>query len=133
MKSYILPLVFFIAMMGLTWYLFFWLDVFEGVEKRLTGIVTVLGLSLGLFQFWMREINNQKRAEFSLKYEAYKEFHNISDSIFHTLNHELITNESDAHGVLSKVINLVNQFKSSIQVNSDLFLMVLQNERKQQK
>ncbi|WPP52166.1 hypothetical protein [Catalinimonas niigatensis] len=120
MKSYILPLVFFIAMMALT-YLFIELNVIEDNEKRLTLIVTFLGLGFGVFQFFVTEINNQKRFEFNLKYEAYKELRNIIDLVFHTLNHEMITAESNPHGIASKVIILVNQYKSSVEFSSDVF------------
>jgi hypothetical protein len=117
MKSYIWPLLFIIVMTVVAWFFFFWIDIFENNEKRFTALVGFLGLVIGVFQFWVHEVSDRRK----LKYEAYKELHKIVDSIFQTMNHEMITDEFNAHRMFSNLINLVNQFKSSVTINSDLF------------
>lgn len=125
---YILPFIFLVGTIGLTWYLFFELNILEDNEKRLTGIVAILGLTLGLFQFWISEVNNNKRRQFDLKYEAYKEFRQTIDSITETLNQEMAGNNPDTHGLVSKLVNLINQFYSSMQINSDFLFKGLNDK-----
>ena len=131
-RNYILPLVFLIAMVGLTYYLFFSLDILPDNEKRMTGIFTTLGLTFGLFQFWISEVNNSKRREFDLRYESYKEFCLIIDQITETLNQEMGDSSHNPHATVTKLLNLINQFQSLVKINSD-FLFKELNKRQETK
>lgn len=125
----LLPFVLLIAVSGLTWYLFFHLGLVTDDEKRLTLIVGILGLTLGAVQFWISEINNKNRREFDLRYATYKEFVSIVDAISETINNEMTNQTQSPHAIVSRLMNLINQFGSSVRMNSDFLFNGLENKK----
>lgn len=119
MNSKLTPFVFLIAVIGLTWYLFFYIGIVTDNEERLTLLVAILAVTFGTIQFWISEINNKKRREFDLRYESYKDFVLIIDSISETINQEMVNQTQNPHAIVSKLMNLINQFGSATKMNSD--------------
>ncbi|MDQ1770435.1 hypothetical protein GQR60_03235 [Labilibaculum sp. A4] len=117
---YILPFSFLIAIIFLTWILFFHLELTTDNEKRFAGIFSILGLGFGIFQFWMNEINTTNRKLFDLRYETYKDFIFLIDSILETLNNEMkIPKSKNIHGFVSSLMNQINRIGSSVNMNKD--------------
>ncbi|RXQ94376.1 hypothetical protein EO244_08825 [Ancylomarina salipaludis] len=117
---YILPFSFLIAIIFLTWILFFQLELITDNEKRYAGIFSILGLGFGIFQFWMHEINTTNRKLFDLRYETYKDFIFLIDSILETLNNEMkIPKSKNIHGFVSSLMNQINRIGSSVNMNKD--------------
>lgn len=125
-KSYIPPILFLIAVVALTYFIFIYAHFVDDSEKRITGIIALLGLSLGIFQFWIREINNKKRRDFELKYEVYKEILKTIESIGQKLNIEMTNSEINLHGLVSSLMNLINEFQDIVKVNDDFIFPGLQ-------
>jgi len=60
-KIYFLPIVFLLVILILTWYLFFHEKLVDDNEKRIAGIIALLGFGFATFQFWINEINTEKK------------------------------------------------------------------------
>lgn len=117
---YLLPIIFLIGIVLLTWILFFSLELVSDNEKRITCVFAILALGFGVFQFWVNELNIERRKKFDLRYETYKEIVLLIESISETINIKMISKETiEAHGVLSKLINQINNLSSTMNRNND--------------
>lgn len=104
----------------LTWYLFFYLEIFPSNDKRIAAVFSLLGLGFGLFQFWFNEIKSAKRKKFDLRYSAYQEIVMLNESIAETINTQMTSNEMlDVHGLVSKLMNQVNRIAYTMNINND--------------
>jgi uncharacterized membrane protein required for colicin V production len=68
-----LAFVFLLLVLILTWYLFLIDDFVTESEQRITGVFASLALGFGIFQFWLNEINNERRKLYDMRFEAYKD------------------------------------------------------------
>lgn len=128
-KRYIPPIIFILLIALTTYYLFIYSNVVDDSEKRIAGIIGLLGLGLGIFQFWVSEINNNRRKDFDLKYEAYKELTRTIQVITETLNREMTDSvDIDPHGLVTSLLNLVNQFNDTVKTNDDFLFPGLQSK-----
>jgi len=104
----------------LTWYLFFYLEIFPSNDKRVAAVFSLLGLGFGLFQFWFNEIKSAKRKKFDLRYSAYQEIVLLNESIAETINTQMTSNEMlEVHGLVSKLLNQINRLSLIMNINND--------------
>lgn len=126
-RKYIWPVLFLLGVSIGTYYLLIYLDLVTDSEKRITGIFTILGLTLGIFQFWVSEVNNKIRLDYELKYEAYKELNRTIQAISENLNIEMgKDSEINPHGLVTALMNLINQFQDTVKTNDDFLFAGLQ-------
>ncbi len=118
--KYVLPILFLLAVAGIIWVVFFVFDFVVEPEKRITGIVTILGLGFGVFQFWIAEINIRLRRISELKQNEYHQIFLIVESIPDLLNVEMMKEQiNNPHGLVSTLMNQFNRLSSIIRVNKD--------------
>lgn len=112
--------VFVLVVLLLTCYLFLYDDFTSKSEGKITGIIAFLALGLGVFQFWIDEMNTEERKLYDLRYESYKDFVLRIDLISETLNYEMAVNDINSiHNLVSRLMNDVNRIRSAIAMNSD--------------
>ncbi len=112
--------VFVLVVVLLTCYLFLYDDFTSRNEGKITGIITFMTLGLGVFQFWIDEMNTEERKLYDLRYESYKDFVLRIDLISETLNYEMAGNDINSiHNLVSRLMNDVNRIRSAIAMNSD--------------
>ena len=70
----VLAFLFLLVVLLLTWYLFLIDDFVVESEERITGVFASLAMGFGIFQFWLNELNTDRRKLYDMRYEAYKEF-----------------------------------------------------------
>jgi hypothetical protein len=127
--KYIWPIVFLAGFSIGTYYFLIYLDLVTDSEKRITWIFTILGLSFGIFQFWVTEINNKIRRDYELRYEAYKELNKTIQAISEKLNEEMGKDGGvGPHGLVTSLMNLVNQFQDTVKTNDDFLFPGLQHK-----
>ena len=125
--KYLQPVLLFLTVCGITYYVFIYSGFGLDSEKRIAGIIASLGLGLGLFQFWLTEINNKRRQDFKLKYEVYKELTRTIQSITEILNTEMASGtDINPHGLVTSLLNLINQFQDVVKINDDFLFPGLQ-------
>ncbi len=118
--GYILAILFLLSTILIIWYLFFCLNLVESKDKMLAGVIGSLGISFGVFQFWINIVISKQRKLFDLRYSEYKDYINNIDSISAILNNEMTyTNPIDVHGLVSTLMTQINRFRSSITINKD--------------
>lgn len=112
--------VFVLVVVLLTCYVFLYDDFTSKSEGKITGLIAFLVLGLGVFQFWIDELNAEERKLYDLRYESYKDFVLRIDLISETLNYEMAGNDiNSVHALVSRLMNDVNRIKSAIAMNSD--------------
>jgi hypothetical protein len=112
--------VFVLLVVLLSCYLFLYDDFTSRSEGKITGLIAFMVLGLGVFQFWMDEMNSEERKLYDLRYESYKDFVLRIDLISETLNYEMAVNDlGSIHSLVSRLINDVNRIRSAIDMNSD--------------
>ena len=115
-----LVFIFLLLVLLLTWYLFLIDDFVTESEERITGVFASLALGFGIFQFWINEINTDRRKLYDQRYEAYKEFVLQIERISESLHIEMIGDEiGSIHNLLSRLINHLNRINTNIAVGSD--------------
>lgn len=118
--SYLFPILFLLIVTLLTWYIFFSLDLISDNEKRLTGVIALMGLGFGIFQFWMSEINNDRRKNYELRFDAYKEIVSLIQSVSETINDAMTSKEIiEVHGLVGKIMNQVNRIDVIMHIYND--------------
>ena len=116
---YLIPILFLIGISSIVWYLFLYCEIITDNEKRITGIITILGLGFGVFQFWINELNIERRKMFDLRYETYKEIVSSIESLTEAINKQMVSNEKiDAHSLVSVILNQVNRIASIKNMNN---------------
>jgi hypothetical protein len=115
-----LAFVFLLIVLLLTWYLFLIDDFVTDSEERITGVFASLALGIGIFQFWLNELNAERRKLYDLRYESYKEFVLQIEHISESLDIEMTGDEiGSIHHLVSRLINHLNRINSNIAMNSD--------------
>jgi hypothetical protein len=118
--KYLLPSLFLLAIVGIVWFIFILCDIVTDPEKRLTGIIAILGLGFGVFQFWVTEINTRSRRTSELRYNEYRQLFILIESIPDFLNIEMMKDQSDdPHGLVSTLMNQINRISSLINTNNE--------------
>lgn len=116
----VLAFIFLLLVLLLTWYLFLIDDFVSTSEERITGVFASLALGFGIFQFWLNELNTDRRKLYDLRYESYKEFALQIERISESLHIEMTGDEiSSIHNLLSRLMNHSNRVNSSIAMSSD--------------
>ena len=115
---FLMPIIFLLLIVALVWYLFFIEDFIIDSEKRITGVITILGLGFGVFQFWIVEINSNNRRLSELKYNEYRQLFMQIESIPELLNKEMMNDAIDSHYLVSSLINQINRVVSLINTNN---------------
>ena len=116
----VLAFVFLIIVLVLTWYLFLHDDFVTESEERITGVFASLALGFGIFQFWLNELNTDRRKLYDLRYESYKEFVQQIERITESLHIEMTGDEiGSIHNLLSRLMNHLNRINSIIAMSSD--------------
>jgi len=125
----VLAFVFLIVVLVLTWYLFLYDDFVTESEERITGVFASLALGFGIFQFWLNELNTDRRKLYDMRYESYKEFvlqiERISESLYIEMTGDEI---GSIHNLLSRMINHLDRINSTIAMTSDLLFPDLHNK-----
>jgi hypothetical protein len=115
-----LAFIFLVLVLILTWYLFLIDDFVTESEERITGVFASLALGFGIFQFWINEINNERRKLYDMRYEAYKDFVLQIERISESLHIEMIGDEiGSIHNLLSRLINHLNRINTTIAISSE--------------
>ena len=115
-----LAFIFLLLVLLLTWYLFLIDDFVSTSEEKITGVFASLALGFGIFQFWLNELNTDRRKLYDLRYESYKEFVLQIERISESLHIEMTGDEiSSIHNLLSHLMNHLNRINSSIAMTSD--------------
>jgi hypothetical protein len=115
-----LAFIFLVLVLLLTWYLFLIDDFVTESEERITGVFASLALGFGIFQFWINELNTDRRKLYDLRYESYKEFVLQIERVSESLHIEMTGEElSSIHNLLSRLMNHLNRINSSIAMTSD--------------
>ena len=115
-----LAFIFLLLVLLLTWHLFLIDDFVTESEERITGVFASLALGFGIFQFWLNELNTDRRKLYDLRYESYKEFALQIERISESLHIEMTGDEiSSIHNLLSHLMNHLNRINSSIAMTSD--------------
>jgi len=116
----ILAFVFLLLVLLLTWYLFLIDDFVSESEERITGVFASLALGFGIFQFWLNELNTDRRKLYDLRYESYKEFVLQIERISESLHIEMTGDEiGSIHNLLSRLINHLNRINATVAISSD--------------
>ena len=89
-------------------------------EERITGVFASLALGFGIFQFWLNELNTDRRKLYDLRYESFREFVFQIERISESLHIEMIGDEiGSIHNLLSRLINHLNRINTTIAISSD--------------
>ena len=116
----VLAFLFLLVVLLLTWYLFLIDDFVSTSEERITGVFASLALGFGIFQFWINELNTDRRKLYDLRYESYKEFVLQIERISESLHIEMTGDEiGSIHNLLSRLMNHLTRINSTIAVSSD--------------
>jgi hypothetical protein len=128
-----LAFLFLLLVLILTWYLFLIDDFVTDSEARITGVFASLALGFGIFQYWVDEINTDRRKLYDLKYDAYKDLVFQIERISDSLHIEMIGDEiGSVHNLLSHLIHYLNRINTTIAISSDSLFPDLQNQSETQ-
>lgn len=116
----VLAFLFLLLVVILTWYLFLIDDFVTESEERITGVFASLALGFGIFQYWISELNSDRRKLYDLRYEAYKEFVLQIERISESLHIEMTGDEiGSIHNLLSRLMNHLDRINTTIAISSD--------------
>ena len=116
----VLAFIFLLLVLLLTWYLFLIDDFVTVSEERITGVFASLALGFGIFQFWLNELNTDRRKLYDLQYESYKEFVFQIERKSESMHIEMTGEEiGSIHNLLSRLLNHLNRINSNIAMTSD--------------
>ena len=122
-----LAFLFLLLVLLLTWYLFLVDDFVMESEERITGVFASLALGFGIFQFWLNEINTDRRRLYDMRFESYKEFVLQIERVSESMHIEMTGDEvGSIHNLLSRLMNHSDRINSSIAMSSDLLFPGLQ-------
>ncbi len=122
-KQYIFLYAFLFLLVISSWYLFFFLNLIEGIALQITAIISYLGFGFALFQFWFNHITTEKRRIYDMRYSGYKEVISLIDAITETLNEEMSNSRIvEVYSILGKLTNQINKLASTLnEFNQYLF------------
>jgi len=116
----VLAFLFLLLVLLLTWYLFLIDDFVIESEERITGVFASLAMGFGIFQFWLNELNTDRRKLYDMRYESYKEFVLQIERISESMHIEMTGNEvGSIHNLLSRLMNHLDRINSTIAMSSD--------------
>ena len=116
----VLAFLFLLVVLLLTWYLFLIDDFVIKSEERITGVFASLALGFGIFQFWLNELNTDRRKLYDMRYESYKEFVLQIERISDSMHIEMTGDEiGSTHNLLSRLMNHLDRINSTVAVTSD--------------
>ena len=116
----VLAFLFLLVVLLLTWYLFLIDDFVIESEERITGVFASLAMGFGIFQFWLNELNTDRRKLYDMRYEAYKEFVLQIERISESMHIEMTGDEvGSIHNLLSRLMNHLDRINSTIAMSSD--------------
>jgi hypothetical protein len=116
----VLAFLFLLVVLLLTWYLFLIDDFVIESEERITGVFASLAMGFGIFQFWLNELNTDRRKLYDMRYESYKEFVLQIERISESMHIEMTGDEvGSIHNLLSRLMNHLVRINSSIAMTSD--------------
>ncbi len=116
----VLAFLFLLLVLLLTWYLFLIDDFVIESEERITGVFASLAMGFGIFQFWLNELNTDRRKLYDMRYEAYKEFVLQIERISESMHIEMTGDEvGSIHNLLSRLMNHLDRINSTIAMSSD--------------
>ena len=122
-----LAFLFLLLVLLLTWYLFLIDDFVINSEERITGVFASLALGFGIFQFWLNELNTDRRRLYDMRFESYKEFVLQIERVSESMHIEMTGDEvGSIHNLLSRLMNHLDRINSSIALSSDLLFPGLQ-------
>ena len=117
----VLAFLFLLLVLLLTWYLFLIDDFVIESEARITGVFASLAMGFGIFQFWLNELNTDRRKLYDMRYESYKEFVFQIERISESMHIEMTGDEvGSIHNLLSRLMNHLDRINSTIAMSSDL-------------
>ena len=117
----VLAFLFLLVVLLLTWYLFLIDDFVIESEERITGVFASLAMGFGIFQFWLNELNTDRRKLYDMRYESYKEFVLQIERISESMHIGMTGDEvGSIHNLLSRLMNHLDRINSSIAMSSDL-------------
>ncbi len=120
MKVYIRPFLFLFAV-GLGAVSLIYYNLIEDTATEVIIAISVLGLGFGVFQLWFSEIKADRRRQWDIRYQAYKELIKATEVIPEVLNIEMGNSlESNPHGLISSLINITNNFHITVEANDEL-------------
>ncbi len=116
----VLAFLFLLVVLLLTWYLFLIDDFVIESEERITGVFASLAMGFGIFQFWLNELNTDRRKLYDMRYESYKEFVLQIERISESMHIEMTGDEvGSIHNLLSRLMNHLDRINSTIAMSSD--------------
>ena len=116
----VLAFLFLLLVVILTWYLFLIDDFVTASEEKITGVFASLALGFGIFQYWISELNTDRRKLYDLRYETYKEFALQIERISESLHIEMTGDEiGSIHNLLSRLMNHLDRINTTIAASSD--------------
>ncbi len=116
----VLAFLFLLVVLLLTWYLFLIDDFVIESEERITGVFASLAMGFGIFQFWLNELNTDRRKLYDMRYEAYKEFVLQIERISESMHIDMTGDEvGSIHNLLSRLMNHLDRINSTIAMSSD--------------
>lgn len=116
----VLAFLFLLLVVILTWYLFLIDDFVTESEEKITGVFASLAMGFGIFQYWISELNTDRRKLYDLRYETYKEFALQIERISESLHIEMTGDEiGSIHNLLSRLMNHLDRINTTIAASSD--------------
>ncbi len=116
----VLAFLFLLVVLLLTWYLFLIDDFVIESEERITGVFASLAMGFGIFQYWLNELNTDRRKLYDMRYESYKEFVFQIERISESMHIEMTGDEvGSIHNLLSRLMNHLDRINSTIAMTSD--------------
>lgn len=88
----IFPFLFFITIIIITYYLFIYNKLCLKEDVKIAGLISTLGIGFAIIQFWVGEINANRRRLYDQKLIAYKEIQSKCNEITKDSNDELYIN-----------------------------------------
>ncbi len=116
----VLAFLFLLLVLLLTWYLFLIDDFVIESEARITGVFASLAMGFGIYQFWLNELNTDRRKLYDMRYESYKELVLQIERISESMHIEMTGDEvGSIHNLLSRLMNHLDRINSTIAMTSD--------------
>lgn len=109
-KAFILPILFLTLGILATWYLFFEKAIIDDNEKLLAGVISSLGLIIGIFQIWLNQVNTKRNKIFQLRYNEYQHQFDLINQLSKTLNKNMTSQGlENVHGLVSEIMTITNE------------------------
>jgi len=104
------PFIFFIAIIFITYYLFVYNKLLK-YDAKIAGIISTLGIGFAIFQFWIGEINTDKRRLYDLRFNAINEINKnciLLISLIDKYRATKVVNKDEVYYEMNSKINTLN-------------------------